>query len=69
MGPDQPGVPALGTLVPKKGEHTLRQRTLLVISPWSSKQPICCLPKVITSGQFPCTTWSTRHTVAPWSQT
>ena len=37
MGLDQLGVPTVGTLVPKVGDHTLLHSTLLVISPWSSK--------------------------------
>ena len=35
MGLDKLGVLTVGTLVPKEGEHTLPQKTLLVIPPWS----------------------------------
>ena len=33
MGLDHSGVPTVGTLVPKEGEHTLLHNTLLVIPP------------------------------------
>ena len=70
MGLDQSGVPTVGTLVPKEGGHTLLHNTLLVIPPWSRKPPFFVwLPKVITSGEFPCNTWSTRHTLPGWLQT
>ena len=62
MGLDQSEVLTVGSLVPKEGRHTLPHNTLLVIPPrW--------LPKVITSGQSPYNTWSTRHTLAGWLQT
>ena len=70
MGLDQLGVLTVGTRFPKEGEHTLLHSTLLVIPPWSSKPPIFVgSRKVITSGQIPCNTWSTRHTLAGWLQT
>ena len=40
MGLEQSGVLTVGTLVPKEGGHTLLHSTLLVISPWSRKQPL-----------------------------
>ena len=39
MGLDHSGVLTVGTLVPKEGEHTLLQNSLLVIPPWSRKPP------------------------------
>ena len=60
MDLDQPGVLTVGLLVPKEGRQTLPQNTLLVIPPSCSKPPFF----VITSGQCPCNTWSTRHTLA-----
>ena len=67
MGLDQLGVLTVGTLVCKEGEHTL-----LVIPPWSLEYLATVhrwLRKVITSGQVPWHTWSTRQTLAGWLQT
>ena len=70
MGLDQSGVQTVGTLVPKEGGNTLLHNTLLVTRPLERKSTaLRWLPKVITSGQFPCNTWSTRHILAGWLQT
>ena len=69
MGLDHSGVLTVGTLVPKEGEHTLLHNTLLVFYPGVESHRSRWLPKVVTLGQFPCNTWSTRHTPAGWLQT
>ena len=70
MGLDQSRVLSVGTLVPKDSGHNFFHSTLLVISPLEQEAtPLRWLPKVRTSGLFPCNTWSTRHTLARWLQT
>ena len=70
MGMDPSGVLTVGTLVPKEGGHPLLHNTLLVIPPWTRKPPLYVgPPEVIRSGQFPCNTRSTGHTLAGWLQT
>ena len=64
MGLDHSGVLTVGTLVPKEGRHTLPHITLLVIPPLEYQAPV--LGWFPTLGQFPCNTWSTRHTLAGW---
>ena len=65
MGLDQSGVLTVGSLIPKEGRHTLPHNTLLVIPPWCSTQPFFVGS---TLGQYPCNTWSTRHTLVGWLQ-
>ena len=68
MGLDQSGVLTVGSLVPKEGRHTLPHNTLLVIPPGVGSHRSSLAHQVITLGQYPCNTWSTRHTLAGWLQ-
>ena len=66
---DHSGVLTSGMLVPKEDRHNLLHSTLLVIPPGVDGHQSALAPLGISSGLFPCNTWSTRHTLAGWLQT